>query len=554
LKTSYFKTGEILFIVLILVAIVTCSPVISAAKPSRVAVIPFKINAAKDLSFLRDGIVDMLTSRLFWADRVEVIRRQLTEKALEDLKGRLNEKKVLEIGAGLDADYVLFGSLTVFGNSVSIDAKMIHVSGKKPPLSFFNQSKGMGEVIPKINLFATQINEKVFGRVIVSKPTPVQPKAERKDIYAHPEKLVKGGFGADKTEESDEDQGPAFGRPQGPAKRSRQFWKSQNFKVLINGLALGDVDGDGKVETAVITPHEVHLYRCESGRLFKIKQIAKDRNRSYLGVDAADINGNGYAEIFVTSLNAHKNAVRSFVLEYNGRSYTRIVKKSKWYFRVVELPGRGKVLLAQKQSSGGPFKGGIFEMTWQKSKYVPEKQILSSRENNLLGLAYGNVMNDGTNRVVAYNDSDHIQVIDPSGKVAWEGKEHYGGSMLYFAIPKKDPDDIENQLYLPMRLHIRDIDADGRNEVIAVKNIDIVRGKLEYRKFTHAQIETLTWDGLGLGATFKTRKISGQMSDFAMGDFDNDGKDELVAAVIMKTGSLIGTSPKSSIIAHDLTK
>ena len=60
------------------------------------------------------------------------------------------------MGTGLGADYVLFGSLTVFGNSVSIDAKMVDVSGENRPLSFFNQSQGMDQVIPGINLFASR--------------------------------------------------------------------------------------------------------------------------------------------------------------------------------------------------------------------------------------------------------------------------------------------------------------------------------------------------------------------------------------------------------------
>jgi hypothetical protein len=57
------------------------------------------------------------------------------------------------------------------------------------------------------------------------------------------------------------------------------------------------------------------------------------------------------------------------------------------------------------------------------------------------------------------------------------------------------------------------------------------------------------WDGLGLSAEWKTRKISGSIRDFAIGDFDNDGVDELVAAVILDEGRVITTSPKSTVIA-----
>ena len=63
----------------------------SAADPQKVAIIPFKMNAEKDLSFLRDGIVDMLTSRLTWSDKVAVINRQKTAEKAASVKGPLTE-------------------------------------------------------------------------------------------------------------------------------------------------------------------------------------------------------------------------------------------------------------------------------------------------------------------------------------------------------------------------------------------------------------------------------------------------------------------------------
>ena len=79
-----------------------------------------------------------------------------------------------------------------------------------------------------------------------------------------------------------------------------QFWKSASFNHLINRVALGDVDGDGKIETATIAPHAVLIYRSESGASRKIAEIEESINLNLIGVDSADINENGYAEIFVT--------------------------------------------------------------------------------------------------------------------------------------------------------------------------------------------------------------------------------------------------------------
>ena len=80
----------------------------------------------------------------------------------------------------------------------------------------------------------------------------------------------------------------------GEARESRQkFWTSANFKHLINGVTVGDVDGDGKIETVTITPHAVIIYRSEGGRFRSIREISETYNKNLIGVDVADINDNG---------------------------------------------------------------------------------------------------------------------------------------------------------------------------------------------------------------------------------------------------------------------
>jgi len=557
LKILFNSTCRILFLSCIFFVIIFANNNLLADEPDRVAIIPFKMNAQKDLTFLKDGIYDMLASRLSKANKVQVVEREETEKALEAVTGPINERAARQTGEKLNADFVLFGSLTVFGNSVSIDAKMVDVSGKKPTLAFFDQSQGMDEVIPRINIIAGDINEKVFGiKPAVTTPppassTPVTEGTER-DIHAHPETLLKNEVTGE---------GPSLqGRQNslfvehGRARESSTFiWKSRNFKHLFNGLALGDVDGDGKIETVIITPHEVNLYRFENNRFSRSQKIGENKRNNYIGVDIADINGNGYPEIFVTSLNPLKTGISSFVLEYNGQKYVKIIKSCPWYFRVVELPGQGRILLGQKNSSANPFSGKIYKMLWENSEYVPGEVIKAPRRSNLMGLTLADIMNSGENVVVAYNESDKIQIIDQSGNELWKGSDTFGGSTLYFAMPIDGPGDIENRKYLPMRILCRDVNADGKPEVIAVNNHGKGSRLLgQFRTFTKSHIESLAWDGLGLTPFWKTRTISGHVRDFSVGDFNNDGADELVAVVILKEGSIIGTTPKSTVIAYNL--
>jgi TolB-like protein len=184
--------------------LILCTTTAALAAPIRVAILPFETHAEKDLTFLQEGIMDMLGSRLAYKDQVEVIGKNETRSALDSVEGFVGESRALLVGGRLKADYVLFGSITMFGESVSIDGKIVDVTGRQSPLPFFTQTRGLGQVIPQVNRFATDINETVFGRAAPQRPiaepnrqsAAQRPGQEAQEPYnprMHPEKLLKSG-------------------------------------------------------------------------------------------------------------------------------------------------------------------------------------------------------------------------------------------------------------------------------------------------------------------------------------------------------------------------
>ena len=553
----------------------------AAEKASKVAVVPFKINAKDDYTFLRDGIVDMLTSRLSSEGTVTVVNREETLEAVTTLEGMLNESKAKEIGNLLGADFVLYGSMTVFGESFSIDAKMVDVKGDRPSLSFYNQTQNSGEVIPKIDEFASEINEKMFGLVSTVKapPPPKTAVVEKKeyDVHAHPEKMISeiGKKNAEITPPPPKETPPrrmppkkTTGMPrfEKPAEinpefmtgqgTSADFWKSREFNDTLRGVAVGDTDGDGYMETVLLMPGEIDIYRFESDRFYTVKKIKEDRYCNFLGVDIADINGNGYPEIFVTNLHIHKNKIVSYVYEFDGSGYKKIIDDAPWYFRVTTLPGQGKILLGQKQmpTSPDPFADEIYEMSWSRSEseYVPNKPILPGGKANVLGVGIGSVMNDGQNYTVTYDRNDHIRVYDASGLSVWKSGEVLGGSNLFIKTPKKEFDE-EFHYYYPLRLVVVDLNNDGSDEVVLARNKDLTGRIMErFRKYNRTQILCYSWLEDGLVVSWKTPEKQGYVSDLSMGDFDNDGVEELLATIVTKEGLIVGADKKSHMIAYEL--
>jgi TolB-like protein len=537
---------------------IAASPALApAAEPKRVAVLPFKMNAEKDLSFLRNGIFDMLSSRLSEPDKVQVLSRAEVEEAVEKEigpaeTGTIDEVAARRIGGQLMADYVLYGSLTMFGNSLSIDAKMLDVAGTQPPVTAFSQSSDMGDVIPKIDQFAAEINTKVFGRqALAAAPVavPAAPRTEAQpDSRAHPEKLLQGGAVA------------GGGAPVSPfiqrkeqVLESASFWKSPNYNYFISGVAVGDVDGDGLNETVIASPAGIIIYRIENGVFTQVKRLDKVEDRYHLSLDVADINGNGRAEIFVTALNRFKNAVTSFVVESDGTDYAVIAKDEPWYFRVTDTPARGKVLLGQQNRRNNPYGGDIFEMQWDGGAYVPQNAIKTPSGVNVLGVALGDVLNDGSETLVACNSDNNIEIITSGGDSLWKGSDKFGGSVQYFSGEKTDQGQIENPIYLPMRILVRNRSGEnGQSQVVVANNREATGMRWNRREFTEAAIEALSWEAASLRNDWSTRKMSRFFSDIQIADFDNDGRDELLASLIIKSGEIILTSAKSTLVAYDL--
>lgn len=528
-------------------------------KPARVLMLPFQVHAEKDLTFLKKGIFDMLSSRLAVEGKVELIN---PGEAPETGPEPATEAAAILLAEKLNADYIAFGSLTIFGGSISTDARFIDVHRKKPVVLFNQSGKSHDDVIFHINQFADRINAEVFGRkaAITQTPRPEPPKAVD-ESRRNPETLFNetGGSGRDYSSGSRGEK----------AATDFSIWRSQSFSMHIRGMAVGDVDADGNNETVFISDDTLVIYRHAGGLFQKLAEIKGDAGVTFATVDAADINENGVAEIFVTAEDSRgdENAnhiskrLRSFVLEWSGKEYVRIAENLPWYFRVIRAPGRGHILLGQQRGFDTPFSGGVYAMAWRSDAYEPADRQRIPKHANVFSFTYGDVTNSGKEMILSFSPSDRLRLYNSADGMEWESVEQMGGSALYFEAPSPGgggsggkPLPIEqDHHYLAQRILLTDLDKDGKNEVIVVNNKEGSLGKLfgRFRSYKSGHIECLFWDTLGLYPKWKTRVVSGYISDYAVADFDNDGSPELVFSVDADPDPFL-KQPKSYLVSWKL--
>jgi len=119
----------------------------------KVLVLPFKIYSQSEYSYLEEAIPEMLTSRLFSPSKIEIIEIEKVKKEIENYE-KINKEIAQKIGNKFKVDYIIWGSVTILGKTVSIDAQIMDLSGNKKPVQFFQEMKDVSEIIPQLSRFA----------------------------------------------------------------------------------------------------------------------------------------------------------------------------------------------------------------------------------------------------------------------------------------------------------------------------------------------------------------------------------------------------------------
>ena len=508
-----------------------------------VAVVPFEMNSSQDLGFLQNGLFSMLSSRLSDAGKVDVLDREIVDKALAKakasglVKGSLNEGIARDLGAQMGVDYILFGSLTHYGESLSLDASMVDVSGQKKTLAFFEQSNSMGDVIPLVNSFAGDINMKVFNRNIDNK------------LYARPQKQdptlgglqYAGGAGL-------------YGGGMMAMQASQGFTTHLKAKEVIRAMATGDLNKDGRVQIVTATDSSLQIYHLEGTLLTEETHLDYASYLRIIGLDVADINGNGYPEIFVTAMTINRETLSSFVVEFNGSSYTTLQDGLSYYFRVINSLDGDPVLYAQDKGRG-PYAGKIYIMTPANDTYQEEKAIRVPKGTSVLALDRGPVREDNGIEFLSINQHHRLVLINDAGSNEWESTEKYGKTNNYWLSGNRGADvTYRERDYFNPRIKFHPVGEDRKEKVFLITNNEIGGGTIgRIKRFKEGRVEVMSWNGIALEPVFQTVPLQGWVSDFDIADIDNDGIEELVISVVTRSKiAILAKDKTSNIISYKL--
>jgi len=549
-----------------LLLLLTLSNSLEAKGEKIVAVLPFTVHSAENIDYVRQGIWDMLASRITVSDKIEVINKDTVLRAMKERDSKeLTLSDIHGLGKKLNADFVVYGSITKFGNSLSIDGKLIDIATQKSTVSIFTQSQGMDEVALKINDFARDIDNHILGMVpstFSSSPAPSQTVAPQPQSPQDTREVeIVGGLRKSKRGTITSLINPDFINAARPLDR-KGFWMSPRFSTEFRGMDIGDVTGDGLNKVVIIDTHNVMIYQKRGNDFSLIQKIPGKASDNYIGVDVADINKNGIKEVIVTSMS--RNIVDSFVLEYRDGKFIKIVSDLPWYLRVINTDS-GPLLLGQRRGMDKVFNTPIHEIIWEDGQYKEGKKMKIPVGLSVYGLTIDSLGTAGGEKVIALDENDYLSIFELTDKPLmrlqafggsnerlWKSDEVYGGSNTVIVNDDLLPENENKFTYINLRILTVDTKKDDKKEIIIVKNVSS-SGHLfkNVRLFTSSEVYNLEWDGLGLVENWKTRKINGYVPDYQFKDIDNDGQNEVVLALVMSTGASV--SDRSVIVSYKMS-
>jgi outer membrane protein insertion porin family len=134
----------------------------------KVAVFPFAVASREPLGSLGDKIRQVIEDRLT-SDSFSLVSQADLKKELAGQKEALTDDRAKEIGRKLGADLVIYGSLIKVGDALSLEARLLDVSGRvAAPFTPKVQGTGLKALDGMSKQLAQELSLKILGKERVS--------------------------------------------------------------------------------------------------------------------------------------------------------------------------------------------------------------------------------------------------------------------------------------------------------------------------------------------------------------------------------------------------
>ncbi len=502
--------GKILLFCLLFVGII--SPTTSLAGQKNIAILPLKINAAKDVAYLQEGIRDILANRLATLADLRVINKDIVDRAIANSSPDYNA-----LSRSLKADYLISGSISIFQENISLDIT-VYSGPEFTPHYFHTSASQEGEIIKSLDQLASTINKEVITPPRAVTPVTVSSKTSSPLTTSQPVATTPV-----QTTPRPRDIARSLANLASPQELSGTSGgiKSPPIKLEAQAIDVGDLNGDGRAEIVFASGYGVFVYQRFGNSFKELSNISFKRSLRVLALTLADLDKDGCKEIYLSTADEDKPLSYGLTLKEGNLSF--IFKQAPWYIKTMNLPGEGWVLLGQQAGKKRLLDPAVYRLNRRGTELHAGESLGLPKDANLFNFLVADLDGDKRSEISLIDSKGYLNIFSPDRQLLWKSKNKYGDGGKSFNSSKfvGDSDytlqfDWE-RMQIPARLVAGDINGDGVADIIVSRNLSFPSEFFEDMESEPVgSIHGLTWTGSTLRELWHINDFAGYIADHQM--------------------------------------
>ncbi|WP_028580393.1 FG-GAP repeat domain-containing protein [Desulfogranum japonicum] len=493
-------------LLLLCMAFLTIQPVAFAAsqpaasQQKKVVFLPFTIQVNGPYDYLENGLSSMLKSRL--ASRADIVPVSSGESA-KRLWSNLQNNKLEAFARELNhtkADFLILGSLHSAENGLRISTYVFSRDMASGPHSFEQPINSIDESMTAMDSLSWEISETIFGRNRPEKSGNLVDTSSGVSAFhtSHPDRTYREGLLS--TASIDFISGGQF--------KLLSTHRSPTINYDIMDINSQDLDGDGTTEILLLSNTTLFIYQFIEESFVKVDEIPLSNHLRLHAVTTADIDNNGIQELYISGNNG-KDAISS-IMEWKDGNVRQLAINIPYYLNVVQEHG-APVIYGQRSGIKVPYGGPVFKLEIDANyALTPSERLSLPKDVSVYDFKRADVDGDSNLETIVISPANLLQVLDASGQSMWSSQDQYGAGRNFFGTLHSNEDQDIPQKYIKTRIIAHDIDQDGSEEVIVVRNrAKHVPFMPRLRYFDGSTITAMKWDKNRLKPLWETQKLGG---------------------------------------------
>jgi hypothetical protein len=267
------------------------------------------------------------------------------------------------------------------------------------------------------------------------------------------------------------------------------------------------------------------IYRFNTDHFQHIADQPLPKHLAMHAVSLADLDGNNRQEIYIA---ANRDDVpSSLVFEWDGSVFHSLYENVPYYLRPGKTLDGKDVLIGQTGAELGPVGRTFYQLVKNTDgTLIKGDEISVPRGFNLFDFIRADLDQDGTLEFIGITTKNRLVIMDQERTPLWKSEADYGASRDFLGTLSSNRPGGRTPTYMHTRLITRDLDGDGRPEIIIGRNrVKNVKYFDRLRYFDGSSISALSWDGADMTTLWETKKLSSYTTDYQVsGGQKKDGR------------------------------